>query len=174
MRAKISDFGLVKKAPQGMKSLDTRVAGTFGYLAPEYAETGKVTKTVDVYSLGAILMEMITGKKAIDDTKEIEEEGWMEIHLVTWFRRVLQNRDIDKEIDQVLNPDEESLRSIYKVAELAGKCTEAKPRQRPDITYVVNILVPLVEQWKAPSSQEEETVIHVPICGNQQQKHATI
>ncbi|KAF2292669.1 hypothetical protein GH714_026578 [Hevea brasiliensis] len=108
MRAKVSDFGLVKNASDGKNSLETRVAGTFGYLAPEYAKTGKVTRKVDVYAFGAILMEMITGRKAIDDT--MEEERWMHMHLVTWFREVLINKEnISNAIDQAINPDEETL-----------------------------------------------------------------
>ncbi|KDP26449.1 hypothetical protein JCGZ_17607 [Jatropha curcas] len=154
MRAKVSDFGLVKNVPAGKNSSETKVAGTFGYLAPEYAETGRVTRKVDVFAFGAILMEMITGRKAIDNTRE--EEGWMHMHLVTWFRGVLMNKqNILNVIDQSLNPDEETLKSICKVVELAEHCTSDNPRRRPDIAHVVMVLAPLVEQWK-PTSQEEE------------------
>ncbi|KAJ9169692.1 hypothetical protein P3X46_017854 [Hevea brasiliensis] len=164
MRAKVSDFGFVKNAPDGKNSLVTRVAGTFGYLAPEYAKTGKVTRKVDVYAFGAILMEMITGKKAIDDT--MEEEGWMHMHLVTWFREVLINKEnISNAIDQAINPDEETLGSICVVAELAGHCTTPNRDQRPDMGHAVYVLAPLVEPWK-PTSQEEEDqhTFEVPQC----------
>ncbi|PWA98791.1 protein kinase-like domain-containing protein [Artemisia annua] len=68
MRAKVADFGLVKNAPDrdGKFSVETRLAGTFGYLAPEYAATGRVTTKVDVYAFGVVLMELITGRKALD------------------------------------------------------------------------------------------------------------
>ncbi|XP_062109252.1 receptor-like kinase TMK4 [Humulus lupulus] len=151
MRAKVADFGLVKHAPDGKYSLETRLAGTFGYLAPEYAATGRVTTKVDVYAFGVVLMEIITGRKALDDTVPDERS-----HLVTWFRRVLINKEnIPKAIDQVLDPDEETMESIYKVAELAGHCTAREPYQRPDMGHAVNILGPLVEQWK-PSCQEDD------------------
>lgn len=66
---KLSDFGLAKFAPQGDKShVSTRVMGTHGYCAPEYAETGKLTKMSDIYSFGVVLLELITGQKAILDT----------------------------------------------------------------------------------------------------------
>ncbi|KAM2685355.1 hypothetical protein EV1_046736 [Malus domestica] len=68
MRAKVADFGLMRLAPEGKGSIETRIAGTFGYLAPEYAVTGRVTTKVDVFSFGVILMELITGKKALDDS----------------------------------------------------------------------------------------------------------
>ncbi|CAI0555891.1 unnamed protein product [Linum tenue] len=152
MRAKVADFGLVKNAPDGKYSLETRLAGTFGYLAPEYAATGRVTRKVDVYAFGVILMEIVTGRKALDDDLPDERS-----HLVTWFRRLMINKEsIPKAIDEALNPDdEETLGSILKVAELAGHCTAREPQQRPDMGHAVNILGPLVEQWK-PSSQEEE------------------
>ncbi|XP_059446985.1 receptor-like kinase TMK4 [Corylus avellana] len=153
MRAKVADFGLVKNAPDGKYSVETRLAGTFGYLAPEYAATGRVTTKVDVYAYGVVLMELITGRKALDDSVPDERS-----HLVTWFRRVLINKDnIPKAIDQTLDPDEETMESIYKVAELAGHCTAREPYQRPDMGHAVNILSPLVEQWKPSSQEAEET-----------------
>ncbi|KAL2508743.1 Leucine-rich repeat protein kinase family protein [Forsythia ovata] len=151
MRAKVADFGLVRNAPDGNYSVETRLAGTFGYLAPEYAATGRVTTKVDVYAFGVVLMEIITGRKALDETVPDERS-----HLVTWFRRVLINQDnLRKAIDATLDPDEETYESICKVAELAGHCTGREPFQRPDMGHAVNILGPLVEQWK-PSNHEEE------------------
>ncbi|XP_043719822.1 receptor-like kinase TMK4 [Telopea speciosissima] len=150
MRAKVSDFGLVKNAPDGKFSIETRLAGTFGYLAPEYAATGRVTTKVDVYAYGVVLMELITGRKALDETMPDDRT-----HLVTWFRRVLINKDnIGKAIDPSLDPDDETFEYICKVAELAGHCTAREPSQRPDMGHAVNILAPLVEQWK-PSSHHE-------------------
>ncbi|XP_057477613.1 receptor-like kinase TMK4 [Actinidia eriantha] len=153
MRAKVADFGLVKNAPDGKYSLETRLAGTFGYLAPEYAATGRVTTKVDVYAFGVVLMEIITGRKALDETMPDERS-----HLVTWFRRVLINKEnLEKAIDQTLDPDQETLESITKVAELAGHCTAREPFQRPDMGHAVNVLGPLVEQWKPSSHEDDES-----------------
>ncbi|KAJ0518635.1 putative protein kinase RLK-Pelle-LRR-IX family [Helianthus annuus] len=151
MRAKVADFGLVKSTPDAKHSMETRVAGTFGYLAPEYAATGRVTTKVDVYAFGVVLMELITGRKALDDTLTDEKS-----HLVTWFRRALISENIVKAIDQTLDTDEEdTLESICKVAELAGHCTAREPYQRPDMGHAVNVLGLLVEQWK-PSQPDED------------------
>lgn len=106
---------------------------------------------MDVYAFGVVLMEIITGRKALDDTVPDERSN-----LVTWFRRVLINKEsIRKAIDQTLEPDDETFDSICKVAELAGHCSAREPFQRPDMGHAVNVLGPLVEQWK-PSSREEE------------------
>ncbi|CAH9083385.1 unnamed protein product [Cuscuta epithymum] len=153
MRAKVADFGLVKNAPDGKYSVETRLAGTFGYLAPEYAATGRVTTKVDVYAFGVVLMEIITGRKALDETMPDERS-----HLVTWFRRVFINKDnLRKAIDPNLDhEDEETYESICKVAELAGHCTAREPFQRPEMGHAVNVLGPLVEQWKPSRSGEDE------------------
>ncbi|KAL8486927.1 hypothetical protein ACS0TY_023570 [Phlomoides rotata] len=152
MRAKVADFGLVRNAPDGKYSVETRLAGTFGYLAPEYAATGRVTTKVDVYAFGVVLMEIITGRKALDETVPDERS-----HLVTWFRRVLINKEnLRKSIDPILDPDDETYESICKAAELAGHCTAREPFQRPDMGHAVNVLGPLVEQWKPSKPQEDE------------------
>ncbi|KAM0064965.1 putative protein kinase RLK-Pelle-LRR-IX family [Helianthus debilis subsp. tardiflorus] len=130
MRAKVADFGLVKSTPDGKHSMETRVAGTFGYLAPEYAATGRVTTKVDVYAFGVVLMELITGRKALDET----------------LTDAKKSSDTD---------EEGTLESICKVAELAGHCTAREPYQRPDMGHAVNVLGPLVEQWK-PSQPDED------------------
>ena len=77
---KLSDFGLAKLGPTGDKShVSTRVMGTYGYCAPEYAMTGQLTVKSDVYSFGVVFLELITGRKAIDSTRPHGEQN-----IVTW------------------------------------------------------------------------------------------
>ncbi|XP_024027400.1 receptor protein kinase TMK1 isoform X2 [Morus notabilis] len=154
MRAKVADFGLVRLAPEGKASFETRLAGTFGYLAPEYAVTGKITTKVDLYSFGVILMELITGRKAIDESQPEES-----LHLVTWFRRMCTNKDtFRKVIDPAIDLDEETLASVSTVAELAGHCTAREPYQRPDMGHAVNVLSSLVELWKPTETEDSDDV----------------
>lgn len=77
---KLSDFGLAKLGPTGGKDhVSTRVMGTYGYCAPEYARTGQLTTKSDVYSFGVVFLELITGRSAIDPTRVTEEQN-----LITW------------------------------------------------------------------------------------------
>uniref|UniRef100_A0A7N0ULF8 non-specific serine/threonine protein kinase n=1 Tax=Kalanchoe fedtschenkoi TaxID=63787 RepID=A0A7N0ULF8_KALFE len=158
MRAKVADFGLVRLAPDGKMSFATKLAGTFGYLAPEYAVTGRVTTKVDVFSFGVILMELITGRKALDESQPDES-----CHLVTWFRRMSISPDtFHKAIDPVLELTEETLSSIRTVAELAGHCSAREPHQRPDMSHAVNVLSSLAELWK-PVEQDAEDIYGIDL-----------
>lgn len=155
LRAKISDFGLVRLVPEGERqSVQTSVAGTFGYLAPEYAFTGHITTKGDVFSFGVVLMELITGHRALDNT---QTEG--NRHLMSWFRRIIGKKD---KLLEAVDPsipidDDDTTKSIYVVAELAGHCTNREARLRPDMSHAVNVLIPLVQAWKPTDTLEDDS-----------------
>ncbi|KAI3472086.1 hypothetical protein Pfo_029122 [Paulownia fortunei] len=151
-RAKVSDFGLVKLAPDGEKSVVTRLAGTFGYLAPEYAVTGKITTKADVFSFGVVLMELLTGMMALDEDRPEESQ-----YLVAWFWHIKSSKEkLIAAIDPALDTKEEIFLSISIIAELAGHCTAREPGQRPDMGHAVNVLASLVEKWKPIDDDTEE------------------
>ncbi|XP_062082554.1 receptor protein kinase TMK1-like [Humulus lupulus] len=140
-RAKVSDFGLVKLAPNGENSVATKLAGTFGYLAPEYAVMGKITTKADVFSFGVVLMELLTGLMALDEGRSEESR-----YLANWFWQIKSSKEkLMAAVDSTLNNADEE--SITTVAELAGHCTAREPNHRPDMGHVVNVLSPLVEKW---------------------------
>ncbi|KAJ6817192.1 receptor protein kinase TMK1-like [Iris pallida] len=152
-RAKVSDFGLVKLAPDGKKSVATRLAGTFGYLAPEYAVTGKITTKADVFSFGVVLMELITGLTALDEKRSEERR-----HLASWFNDLKSDKEkFQFAIDPSLELTEETFESIFTVVELAGHCTAREPNQRPDMGHAVSVLGPLAEKWKPVKEEQEGT-----------------
>ncbi|KAL9153627.1 hypothetical protein ABFS82_10G061800 [Erythranthe guttata] len=151
-RAKVSDFGLVKLAPDGEKSVVTRLAGTFGYLAPEYAVMGKITTKADVFSFGVVLMELLTGMMALDEDRPEESQ-----YLVAWFWRIKSNKEkLMAAIDPSLDTEDETLESVSIISELAGHCTAREPGQRPDMGHAVNVLASLVEKWKPLKHEAEE------------------
>lgn len=85
--AKLSDFGLAKVGPLGDKThVSTRVMGTYGYCAPDYALTGQLTFKSDIYSFGVLLLELITGRRPIDNTKPTSEQN-----LVTWVSSIINS-----------------------------------------------------------------------------------
>ncbi|KAK8663150.1 hypothetical protein V6N13_025031 [Hibiscus sabdariffa] len=147
-----SDFGLVKLAPDGEKSVVTRLAGTFGYLAPEYAVTGKITTKADVFSFGVVLMELVTGMMALDDGRPEETQ-----YLAAWFWHIKSDKEkLRAAIDPTLDIKDETFESISIIAELAGHCTAREPSQRPDMGHAVNVLAPLVEKWKPLDDDNDE------------------
>ncbi|PIA63430.1 hypothetical protein AQUCO_00201043v1 [Aquilegia coerulea] len=81
--AQVSDFGLAKLALDAFTHVTTRVMGTFGYMAPEYASSGKLTEKSDVYSFGVVLLELITGRKPVDTSQPLGDEN-----LVEWARPI--------------------------------------------------------------------------------------
>jgi len=86
---KLSDFGLAKLGPVGDKThVSTRVMGTYGYCAPEYAMTGQLTLKSDVYSFGVVLLEIVTGRKAIDNARPAGEQNlvaWVGLSLLSLY-----------------------------------------------------------------------------------------
>ncbi|XP_066344941.1 receptor protein kinase TMK1-like [Miscanthus floridulus] len=165
-RAKVADFGLMKDAPDGNYSVATRLAGTFGYLAPEYAVTGKISTKADVFSFGVVLLELITGTTAIDDSRVGEGEETR--HLAYWFSQIRKDEEqLRAAIDPTLDvSDDETFESVGVIAELAGHCTAREPSQRPDMGHAVNVLVPMVEKWKPVKDEVEDYLgidLHLPL-----------
>ncbi|XP_065868707.1 receptor-like kinase TMK3 [Euphorbia lathyris] len=151
--AKISDFGLVKLAPDGERSIVTRLAGTFGYLAPEYAVMGKITTKSDVFSFGVVLMELLTGLAALDEQRSEESR-----YLAEWFWRIKSSKEkLMAAVDPTLGVNDETFDSISIVAELAGHCTARDPNHRPEMGHAVSVLGLLVERWK-PIKDESNDV----------------
>ena len=118
-----------------------------------YAVTGRVTTKADVFSFGVILMELITGRKALDETQPEDS-----MHLVTWFRRMQLNKDtFRKAIDPVIDLDEETFASVSTVSELAGHCCAREPHQRPDMGHAVNVLSTLSDVWKPTDPDSDDS-----------------
>ncbi|XP_056170424.1 probable serine/threonine-protein kinase PBL25 isoform X1 [Syzygium oleosum] len=143
--AKLSDFGLAKLGPVGDKQhVSTRVVGTYGYCAPEYQSTGQLSVKSDVYSFGIVLLELITGRRAIDITRPTEEQN-----LVTWAQPVFKDpRRYPELADPLLNSDF-PLRGLNQAVAVAAMCLNEEVAVRPLMTDVVTALSYL---WLGPGA----------------------
>ncbi|KAL0461058.1 UNVERIFIED_CONTAM: Receptor-like serine/threonine-protein kinase ALE2 [Sesamum latifolium] len=132
---KVSDFGLAREATEGSHHISTRVMGTFGYVAPEYAMTGHLLVKSDVYSYGVVLLELLSGRKPVDMSQSPGQEN-----LVTWARPLLTSRE---GLEQLVDP---SLAGSYnfddmaKVAAIASMCVHPEVTHRPFMGEVVQAL----------------------------------
>lgn len=90
---KLSDFGLAKLGPVGDNThVSTRIMGTYGYCAPEYAMSGKLTVKSDIYSFGVVLLELITGRKVIDIKRRPGEQNlvaWVSTSIIIFCSKIL-------------------------------------------------------------------------------------
>ncbi|XP_010274130.1 PREDICTED: probable LRR receptor-like serine/threonine-protein kinase At1g56140 [Nelumbo nucifera] len=133
LNPKISDFGLAKLYEDNMTHLSTRVAGTIGYLAPEYALRGHLTEKADVFGFGVVALEILSGRPNSDPSLDEEK-----LYLLEWAWN-LHEKNCDLElVDPKLNEfDEEEARRVIGVALL---CTQASPTLRPSMSRVVAML----------------------------------
>ncbi|CAH9080402.1 unnamed protein product [Cuscuta epithymum] len=145
---KLSDFGLAKLGPVGDNThVSTRVMGTYGYCAPEYAMTGQLTLKSDVYSFGVVLLEMITGRKAIDNSKASEEQN-----LVAWARPLFKDRRKFSQMADPMLQGEYPVRGMYQALAVAAMCVHEQPNMRPLIADVVTALNYLASQKYDPQA----------------------
>ncbi|CAA3013377.1 serine threonine- kinase PBS1 [Olea europaea subsp. europaea] len=139
---KLSDFGLAKLGPTGDKShVSTRVMGTYGYCAPEYAMTGQLTVKSDVYSFGVVFLELITGRKAIDGTRPHGEQN-----LVAWARPLFNDRRKFAKLADPRLQDKYPMRGLYQALAVASMCIQEQAASRPLIGDVVTALSYLANQ----------------------------
>ncbi|KAL6843648.1 hypothetical protein ACP4OV_026710 [Aristida adscensionis] len=137
--AKIGDFNLTNQSPDSAARLhSTKVLGTFGYHAPEYAMTGQLTQKSDVYSFGVVLLELLTGRKPVDHTMPKGQQS-----LVTWATPRLSEDKVKQCVDPKLN-DNYPPKAVAKLAAVAALCVQYEADFRPNMTIVVKALQPLV------------------------------
>lgn len=149
-QSKLSDFGLAKLAPVGDNThVSTRVMGTYGYCAPEYAMTGQLTIKSDIYSFGVVLLELITGRRAIDGSRTAGEQN-----LVAWARPLFKDR---RKFSQMADPvlqGQYPVRGLYQALAVAAMCVQEQPTMRPLIADVVTALTYLASQIHNPQSPQ--------------------
>ncbi|KAI8544544.1 hypothetical protein RHMOL_Rhmol08G0305500 [Rhododendron molle] len=159
MQAKVSDFGLSRLMPSdGGTHVSTAVAGTPGYMDPEYLEFNKLNEKSDVYSFGVVLLELITGKPAILKAPEITL-------LAKWIVPMVERAEIMEIMDSRLNSDFDT-NSTRKALETAMACVECNLSQRLEMRQVVANLRDCLEMEKARVKVWKENEVHNSESGN--------
>ncbi|XP_047329791.1 PTI1-like tyrosine-protein kinase At3g15890 [Impatiens glandulifera] len=131
---KVADFGFAKLIPDGVTHVTTRVKGTIGYLAPEYAMWGKVSESCDVYSFGILVLEIISGRKPLEKLP-----GGMKRDIVQWVTPYVHEGSFDSMADQKLK-GKYDLSQLRAAVLVAIRCTDGNPDNRPSMLDVVEWL----------------------------------
>ncbi|KAE8727790.1 putative LRR receptor-like serine/threonine-protein kinase [Hibiscus syriacus] len=136
-RARVTDFGLARVVDVGDSHVSTTVAGTIGYVAPEYGHTWQATTKGDVYSYGVLVMELATGRRAVDGAEEC---------LVEWARRIMGNGEnglVQAIIPVALDgsgPTEGAV-EMCELLQIAVRCIAETPQARPNMKEVLDMLI---------------------------------
>ncbi|KAL5059773.1 hypothetical protein RYX36_031377, partial [Vicia faba] len=134
LEARIADFGLAKMMIRKNETI-SMVAGSYGYIAPEYGYALKVDEKIDVYSYGVVLLELVTGKRPLD------AEFGESVDIVEWIRRKMRDK---KSLEEALDPSVGNCRHVIEemllVLRIAVVCTAKHPKDRPSMKDVIMML----------------------------------
>lgn len=131
---KVSDFGLAKLIGSERSYVTTRVMGTFGYVAPEYASTGMLNERSDVYSFGVLIMEIISGRNPVDYARHANE-----VNLVDWLKTMVGSRRSDEVVDPKMEVKPTS-RALKRALLVALRCVDPDAQKRPKMGHVIHML----------------------------------
>ncbi|KAG5628760.1 hypothetical protein H5410_000477 [Solanum commersonii] len=165
LRAKIADFGLARSFQEGKSHISTVLAGTLGYMAPEYLARGQLTEKADVYSFGVLLLEIVTGKK---NNKRKNDEDTVSLVSDVWehFQRGIVEELFDLNLMlhncHTINVQNE----VARVLHVGLLCTQAIPTLRPFMSKALKMLVKKDEELppptKPPFVDEKTMELHDP------------
>ncbi|KAG8641004.1 hypothetical protein MANES_13G094300v8 [Manihot esculenta] len=144
--AVVGDFGLAKLVDVRTTNVTTQVRGTMGHIAPEYLSTGKSSERTDVFGYGIMLLELVTGQRAIDFSR-LEEED--DVLLLDHVKKLEREKGLDAIVDRNLN-ENYGMQEVEMMIQVALLCTQASPEDRPVMSEVVRMLEGegLAERWE--------------------------
>ncbi|KAL0923562.1 hypothetical protein M5K25_007624 [Dendrobium thyrsiflorum] len=132
--SKVSDFGLAKLLCSEMSYVTTRVMGTFGYVAPEYASTGMLNEKSDVYSFGILMLEIISGRIPVDYSRPP-----VEVNLVEWLKNLVGERRSEEILDPKIL-EKPSSKALKRALLVALRCVDTDALERPRMGHVIHML----------------------------------
>lgn len=133
-QARVADFGFAKLMPEGASHVTTRVKGTLGYLAPEYAMLGRATESCDVYSFGILLLELVSGKKPIEKVSLTVKKT-----ITEWALPLAKEGKYEEMVDEKLN-GEFVKEEVKRMVIVALVCAQSEAERRPAMMEVVGLL----------------------------------
>ncbi|MFQ6633061.1 hypothetical protein Gotur_011611, partial [Gossypium turneri] len=161
--AVVGDFGLAKLVDVRRTNVTTQVRGTMGHIAPEYLSTGKSSERTDVFGYGIMLLELVTGQRAIDFSRLEEEDDVLLLDhflivllflltgqfLFVKVKKLEREKKLDAIVDQNLNKNY-NIEEVEAMIQVALLCTQASPEERPAMSEVVRMLEGegLAERWE--------------------------
>ncbi|MBA0590700.1 hypothetical protein Gorai_019396, partial [Gossypium raimondii] len=144
--AVVGDFGLAKLVDVRRTNVTTQVRGTMGHIAPEYLSTGKSSERTDVFGYGIMLLELVTGQRAIDFSR-LEDED--DVLLLDHVKNLEREKMLDAIVDRNLNKNY-IMQEVEAMIQVALLCTQSSPEDRPAMSEVVRMLEGegLAERWE--------------------------
>ncbi|XP_047313674.1 protein NSP-INTERACTING KINASE 1-like [Impatiens glandulifera] len=144
--AVVGDFGLAKLLDHRDSHVTTAVRGTVGHIAPEYLSTGQSSEKTDVFGFGILLLELITGQRALDFGKAANQKGVM----LDWVKKIHLEKKLDMLVDKDLKTNYDRI-ELEEMVQVALLCTQYLPIHRPKMSEVVRMLEGdgLAEKWEA-------------------------
>ncbi|KAG5575300.1 hypothetical protein H5410_055434 [Solanum commersonii] len=133
MKARVADFGLAKQIKEGQTHLTTRVAGTYGYLAPEYALYGQLTEKSDVYSFGIMILEIMSGRRVLDASNSSA------LLVTDWAWTMVKSRNVEGVFDVSIK-DEGPKRVMERFVHVGILCAHVMVALRPTIEDALRML----------------------------------
>ncbi|EYU28436.1 hypothetical protein ABFS82_12G119200 [Erythranthe guttata] len=150
--AVVGDFGLAKLLDHRDSHVTTAVRGTLGHIAPEYLSTGQSSEKTDVFGFGILLLELITGHKAVDFGRGANQKGV----ILDWVKKLHQEGKLNLMVDKELKSDFDMI-ELEEMVQVALLCTHFNPTHRPKMSEVLRMLEGdgLAEKWE--QSQKVDT-----------------
>jgi len=144
--AVVGDFGLAKLVDVRKTNVTTQVRGTMGHIAPEYLSTGKSSERTDVFGYGIMLLELVTGQRAIDFSR-LEEED--DVLLLDHVKKLEREKKLEAIVDRNLDRHYD-IQEVETMIQVALLCTQSSPEDRPLMSEVVRMLEGegLAERWE--------------------------
>ncbi|KAL6962232.1 non-specific serine,threonine protein kinase [Sarracenia purpurea var. burkii] len=148
-RATVADFGLARQSNDGESHLTTRVAGTHGYLAPEYALYGQLTEKSDVYSFGILVLEIMSGRKALNTAAEPSAAAVGEVLIADWAWTLVKLGKTEEVLEEIVR--EEGPRGVVERYVLVGiLCAHVMVALRPTVADALRMLEGDIEIPRIP------------------------